>query len=114
MGACTSSGKREADRRLRSAIINAVNVLIAYKSPFERDLIRKELPKLKVNAIVDGGKGFKTTFSALGNSTRGNLLIDYNRSGLSSDGKTYSAVISNRQMYDDTKEFIKKAKKKNK
>lgn len=112
MGVCTSSGKgtgkRSADRRLRSAIINA------YEAKFGRDNMSADLPKIKVNAIVDGGKGFKTTFRSLGNSTRGNLLIDYNRSGLSSDGKTYSAVISNRQMYDDTKEFIKKAKKKNK
>ena len=109
-----AKGNRPTDRRLRSAIINAVRARNAYESQFDRELISKELKKIKVNAIVDGGKGFKTTFSALGNSTRGNLLIDYNRSGLSSDGKTYSAVISNRQMYDDTKEFIKKAKKNNK
>lgn len=108
MGVCTSAGKREADRRLRSAIINE------YEGKFGRDNMSEDLPKIKVNAIIDGGKGFKTTFSALGNSTRGNLLIDYNRSGLSSDGKTYSAVISNRQISDDAKEFIRKAKKNNK
>lgn len=101
-----AKGNRPTDRRLRSAIINA------YRDKFGSENINSELPKIKVNAILDGGKGFRTTFRALGKSTRGDLLIDYNRSGLSSDGKTYSAVISNRQMYDDTKEFIRKAKKK--
>lgn len=103
-----AKGNRPTYRRLRSAIINA------YRYKFGSENMSAELPKIKVNAIIDGGKGFKTTFSALGNSTRGNLLIDYNRSGFSSDGKTYSAVISDRQIYDATKEFIKKAKKNNK
>lgn len=70
------------------------------------------IESLRINAIVNGGGSFKTTFRALGVSTRGNLRIDPSRSGFSADGKTYSAVISSRQSTDDTRDFVKKLKKK--
>ena len=93
---------RHTDRRLRSVIVDS------YRRTHNST---EGLPRLKVNVIIEGGGSFKTTFNALGASTRGNLLVNLERSGMSSDGKTYSAVISNRQVDDASKELIKKYKK---
>ena len=93
---------RPKDRRLRSVLIDS------YRRTHNST---EGLPRLKVNVIIEGGGSFKTTFNALGASTRGNLLVNLERSGMSSDGKTYSAVISNRQVDDASKELIKKYKK---
>lgn len=95
--------KRPSDNRLVSRVINDYRARNGSTSGIE---------SLKINAAVDGGGSFRTTFNALGRSTRGNLRIDPSRSGFSSDGKTYSAVISNRQSTDDTRDFVKKLKNK--
>ena len=109
MGSCTSAGKGPGagkgprDTRLRAMVIDDYTA---------RNGSTNGIESLRINATVDGGGSFKTTFRALGASTRGNLRINAARSGFSSDGKTYSAVISNRQMTDATRDLVKKLKNK--
>lgn len=98
-----AKSKRPSDNRLSARIVNDYRARNGSTSGIE---------SLRINAVVDGGGSFKTTFRALGLSTRGNLHIDATRSGFSADGKTYSAVISNRQMTDDARDFVKKLKNK--
>lgn len=99
-----AKSSRPKDKRLRSVIIDE----------WRRNGSVGDLGKVKVWAYVDNGGSFKTTFNALGMSTRGSLLINTKGSGFNSDGTIFSAVLSSRQPTSDGQDFIKKLKKKKK
>lgn len=101
-----AKGNRPRSTNLYAAIIDA------YRRKNDGDTSGLPSVKVSVSGPDDSYKQFKTTFRSLGTATRGSLRIDTRKSSLSSDGKTYSAVLSSYQPTEETREYMRKMRKK--